>query len=112
MATVLSRSADALGWLFEWPSWPCTVGFLSRREGLIVRGWSSVLFAWCEPGAADELSEMGESGGMGRVVTIWVTALEKNFYSCYRKNVSIFPSTDGSSNAIPSRTSRVTLVEM
>ncbi len=55
----------------------------------MVRGWSSVSLVYCDPESAEEDSEMGDSAGIGRVVTIWVTALEKNFSSCWG-DVSLF----------------------
>jgi hypothetical protein len=81
MPAVPSRRTGAPVWPFAAKLWLCPAEFLSRREGLIVRGWSSVLPAGWVPDLV-EVSEMGESAGIGRVVTTWVTALEKNFSSC------------------------------
>ncbi len=70
--------------LFSWRTFNCKFADFSSSEGLIVRTWFCCV---CKPASFDDdvwLSfevPSDELEGMGRVVTMWVTDLEKNFSS-------------------------------
>lgn len=80
-----SRRPFGACWVPEWLRAPDgTAEFFSRRLGLIVRICVS---PWCV--STDDVSVDADEGGSSvsagieRVVTMWVTDLEKNFSSRY-----------------------------